>query len=351
MRGSPGAQLSVNATYSTGLWEFYDCYFVGKLELSVNTTNFGLKAARCYFKAGTYGLYCYWWKGNGTPTYGIQVECCYFQGHGRNANVSGAYIYGLNGARVIHCTFNGFRYGTYFISASNGQVYNCILDRCQFGIYSNYYTVSEGYNTFIMNDTPKTNCIGGVQDYEDVGDLWIDRDIGYGFRLPKSVPTLMEYYWFNRCTSAPEEFFDLYGTPIPTYSYKRYRGAIQPDLGVAEYEIVYGDSQSSLKLVDAGVTQLVVPCNPTQTKVSVRAYTATGYTGSVPRMTIKQPGQSDRNTEFGSEKGEWMQVIDVFTPGANVGYFIVELENRNTNIDPPTDSWYVVFDDLEIKEL
>lgn len=333
-----------------GSWEFYDCTFDAHVSLICSSSDFGFKFARCIFRGQRYGLQTQWFKGSGAVTYPVVVENCYFEA--TEGYTYSSYLFnhaGISGLKVKNCTFDGGLYGAY-INGQTAEVSNCHFKRVVYGIYGSVsYPVYETYNTFTDVQSAITYTYGGTSSEYDGTDLQILQNIGYGFRLPRTFGFHEEMFSYmqNAGASLDLDYFDLYGVPIPATASKRTRGAIQWDPCVIEKTITY-DGSPAMRLKDYGVTQLIVPCSAVQMRVAVRAYVGPNYGGTVPRLNIKQPGQSERNTEFASDKEQWMQAIDVFTPAAVPGYFIVELQSRNT---APSGDYYVIFDDLEVKEV
>ena len=102
---------------------------------------------------------------------------------------------------------------------------------------------------------------------------------------------------------------------------------------------------ASLELSDAGEHQIIVPVSNESTTISVYCYREADYTGTNPRMVIKQPGQSDRTTTDAGAASQWNQLTDTFTPAAIPPYVVVCLQSLNT---AAATDFKVYFDDLVV---
>jgi len=81
------------------------------------------------------------------------------------------------------------------------------------------------------------------------------------------------------------------------------------------------------------------------TTISMYAYREADYSGTAPRMVIKQPGQSDRTTTDAGAAATWNELTDTFTPAADPPYVLVELQSLNVN---PSGNFDIFFDDLTV---
>ena len=75
---------------------------------------------------------------------------------------------------------------------------------------------------------------------------------------------------------------------------------------------------------------MVVPTAGAAVAISVRCYRGADYTGTLPTMVIKQPGQADRTTTDSGSAATWNTLTDTFTPAATPACVIVELQSLNT---------------------
>jgi hypothetical protein len=137
---------------------------------------------------------------------------------------------------------------------------------------------------------------------------------------------------------------DFFGTTRTTTSNKTTWGAIQYQKLARETGTVLAGSVS-LALNDASRLQFVVPTTAVSTTISVKVRREADYTGTLPQMIIKQPGQSDRTTTAAAAVNTTETLTDTFTPSALTDFVVVELVSHNT---AAATNFKVFFDDLDV---
>jgi len=227
-------------------------------------------------------------------------------------------------------------------------VYNCLLMHCAgSGLEATAVAdLTENYNNFWGNATNRTNVNAGAnsQAYLPLLNMPLLLD-GYRFP-PPLLGELSEWSPLRRITGTSTPSDDMLGFTRPTTAAKLSWGPLQFRDSERDTGTTYSSSTASLELPDAGQVQFIVPVDAVSTTIQVRVNRQANYAGNNPRMTIREPGQSDRNTVDVGAVSTWNQLEDTFTPTGNTDYVTVILESRNT---AAAGNYAVFFDDLFVR--
>lgn len=223
--------------------------------------------------------------------------------------------------RGVYCAQTG-------IAASN--INNCIIINCGEALASQAAgDIVEDYNALWGNTTNRVNTGtgGNSNTYPPLFNPSLLLD---GFRFPWQFGELSKWSQVARIAGTGEASDDLFGLTRPATSAKKSWGAVQYVSSEVEATTVQAGSYSR-KMDDAGQVMVRrVPCTAVSTAVTIYVRRETDYAGSVPRMIIRQPGQSDRTKDMTAAVDTWEQLSDSFTPAVAPGYFEIWVESRNT---------------------
>ena len=165
------------------------------------------------------------------------------------------------------------------------------------------------------------------------------------FRFPWFLGELSKWSQLARIAGSGEATDDLFGLARPATAAKNSWGAIQATGAIRETTTVQAGSVS-LKLPDAGMQFLMrVPVTAVSTTISLYVYREADYTGTLPQMVIRQPGQADRTTTDVGNASTWNQLSDTFTPVGDPEYVDVFFVSNNT---ATSGSYAVYCDTLEV---
>jgi hypothetical protein len=204
--------------------------------------------------------------------------------------------------------------------------------------------ILEDYNAFTGNSTARSSCTTGAHS-NTYPRHWAPDMLLLGNVLPYMGYRELPISPLSAIAGFNEAGHDFYGMLRPTTSSKRSWGAVQYQ-PVVRNTTTKRTGASSLELTDAGRTQIFVPTTNTSTTVSIYTYRGSGYTGTLPQLIIKQPGQADRVTTDTGSAETWNELTDTFTPAAAPSYIVIELVSNNTAAAGATV--YALFDDLVV---
>ena len=260
------------------------------------------------------------------------------------------YILDTDNLTIKNCTIMGGYYGIRASSLATSQsitVENCSIQNTRYALHASVLgEIVEDYNSVpLSNNSPRTNVNTGINSntYPVLFEPPVLLDTFAQF--PWKFGELSEWSQLTRIAGSNESSDDLYGTPRPTTSSKKSWGAIQYKPVERETGTTYDSSAASIKLADAGRHQIFVPVTAVSTTITVRAYREADYTGTLPQMVIRQPGQSAFTTVDVGSVSTWNLLSDTFTPDSGTNYVIVELVTNNTAI---SGSYAVFFDSLSV---
>lgn len=301
------------------------CVFIGGtgvcIDLSSPYAGVGNLVENCIFYALVYSAQavlvdrCDGWTVNNCTTLGYQG----FKADNLNSNGYTLYVY--------NCILSGGRYG-FTATATGGLVedYNTI-----YGFHTDRANVDVGANS-------KTYPPFFLPPILHSGASQIS-----GFKFPWRLGELSEWSQVQAITGNSERTEDLHGTARPATASKNSWGAVQfhdteRDTGTVRTGSV------SIALHDAGVHQIWKgPVTAVEMTVSVYVYREADYAGTNPRLVIKQPGQADDVTTDAAAASQWNLLTTTFTPAAEPGWIVIELQSLNTAAAGDYD---VFFDDL-----
>jgi hypothetical protein len=190
--------------------------------------------------------------------------------------------------------------------------------------------VVENYNTLWGNATDRTNTDTGANSVSYPALLQVPilnsgslQASGYGF--PGVTWALSQWSQIAAIGSVSEPSVDIYGMERPGVFSKKSWGPIQYHDVERETTTVRGSSTASIKLADAARHQLWVPTDGKETTFSVYVYREADYTGTLPRLIVKQPGAADDVTVDTGSAGQWNQLTTTLTPNTSPPYVVMEL--------------------------
>jgi hypothetical protein len=260
----------------------------------------------------------------------------------------------IGGWTIRNCTFVGLVTAIRVYSALTvGQtiaVNNCIITQCTTGLRGTIAgEIVEDYNTFYENGTDRTNVnVGGNSVAYPPGFLapilFSGASQVSGYKVPWWFGTLGSWSAVAALAGTGEPTEDMLGIVRPTTAAKNSWGAVQFHDAERETGTVQAGSVS-IVLHDAGVHQMWVPVTAVSTTISVYVYREADYTGTNPRMVIKQPGQADDTTTDAAAASQWNELTTTLTPAATPPYVVVELQSLNTAAATNFD---VFFDTLTV---
>lgn len=318
-----------------------DCVFGTSESRAIDYSTSTLTVKRCLFLTANpeWGLNIHY---TGVDAV-ILIENCQFFGGFR-----GVCIGDTAGVIVKNSTFYGCEEGVTLVSSptsGTNYVYNCNFYSCIKALEStNTAYLTEDYNNFYGNETDRTLVSTGSNSVA-YSPLFAVPPLLNGFTYPWRFGELSAWSQIKRIAGTSEASDDFFGKTRPTTSSKKSWGPIQFTDMERDTGTTRGSSVASLKLADAGRHQIFVPTSALSTTISVYCYREANYTGTLPQMVIKQPGQSDRTTVDTGSVSTWNQLTDTFTPNSGTDYVIVELVSNNT---ATSGNYDVFFDDLGV---
>ena len=165
-----------------------------------------------------------------------------------------------------------------------------------------------------------------------------------GYKFPWLFGELSEWSQLQ-IAGVDERNTDMFGITRPATAAKNSWGPVQFHDGERETTTTRGASTASITLHDAGVHHIWVPVTNTSTTINVYVYREANYAGTLPTMTIKQPGQVDDVTTDAAAAVQWNLLTTTLTPAADPPYVVVELQSLNT---AAAGNYDIFFDDLEV---
>ena len=278
------------------------------------------------------------------------VENCLIMGGGESSS-PGIHVLDTDNFTIKNCTFigiNGIAVSINSLATSQSvAVENCTFERCYTALYASVSgELVEDYNSVpLSNSTPRTNVSVGSNSNTYPALIEPPVILDTFAQYPWKFGELSEWSQVARIAGTGESSDDLYGADRPTTSAKKSWGAIQYKPGERETTTTYDSSAASIKLADAGRHQIFVPTTAASTTIAVRTYREANYTGTLPQMVIRQPGESARTTVDTGSVSTWNELTDTFTPDSGTDYVVVELVSNNT---ATSGSYAVYFDALSV---
>jgi hypothetical protein len=269
------------------------------------------------------------------------IENCVFFGHGRFGGC--IWINYHEGWVVKNCSFLFCYTG---ITAANVSADPLVVNNCFFyGIGANCFSspatghITEDYNAFFGNYGIYNNVTPGGNSVTRA-PLFEPPTLLDGFDFLKYPFTLSEWSDLIRKAGSGEATDDLLGIARPTTSSKKSWGALQYRGKERETTTTYDSSAASIKLDDAGEVMFFVPVDGSEITISVQVYREANYAGTLPRMIIRQPGQSDRVTTDTGSVSQWNELTDTFTPDSGTEFVVVILRSLNTATSGSYDTFF-----------
>jgi len=128
---------------------------------------------------------------------------------------------------------------------------------------------------------------------------------------------------------------DLFGVQNMTAQTHRSWGAIHAHAVKRSTTQIQDAFAGSLYMEDAAEQLFAFPVQPSVTYiVSVWIYVEPNYTGTVPQMNIRQPGETDVLVASTGAAGVWEQISTSFTTGTVADWISVGLRSNNTSTVP-----------------
>lgn len=311
-------------------WVIEDCVFNGNLShdrvgihCDGSITNITIR--RCVFQTPGWGIYV---SNSGTDATATNflIESCIF------ANTAyGLYITDVDGIIINNCQITGCYRGMYVVSlAASKSVYlfNSVIHGNYRGVEAGGAgMIAEDYNMFGVNsDGSRRNTDVGAHSNSLV-PLMAWPGLSPGFRTG-------DHLWgFEQAVYSPlidaddsgAAATDIYGTPRASYQQTRNQGAIQTSYLERDPTTKYTGSDASMSMKWSGYITLRIPVDGTEITISVRAWRAAAYTGTLPQMVIRQPGQTDITVTDTGAAETWNILTHTFTPAAVPGYVQIDL--------------------------
>ena len=272
----------------------------------------------------------------------IRIENCIFIGSGM-ALAGKALIQNGNFSHivVVNCTIitmptsgNGSYtdqfWGTWGGTSDTSYLYNCLFVGENDGTV-NANVLNEGYNTWGRQGIAKDSDIQALGNSNDDPILLNPPLMLDGFPIPWMAGEVAPYSAVigQACNSeAPDD--DFFGIPRPTSDAKKTRGPIQASFPEKSDAVTEGKWDYSIKLPDAMATQFMVPVTGGNMRFDVEVYREADYTGVLPQLIVRQPGQSPQiDTDVGAVS-QFNSLSLSFTPASSPPYVFVELRSDNT---------------------
>jgi len=327
-----------------------DCYFGESVDFADEGLRFWNCVAsdtyiirRCFFIAGEKALYLANTSGEVAISSSSLIENCIFFG---SAYGDAVHVDRVVGFDIKNCLFFARDKAVFSATATTGSfdVLNSIFVFNVSALEAQATgDIVEDYNAVPGNNaTQRTNVNTGSNSnaYPMLGQT-----INQAYRWPWNLFMLSKDSQLTAIAGSSEATEDFFGITRPTTSSKKSWGPIQYQPATRETTETRGSSAGSLKLPDAGRTQITVPVFAASTTISVYVKREANYAGTNPQMIIKEPGQSDRTKTDAGSSGSWNELTDTFTPSGDVDFVIVELVSDNT---ATSGSYAAYFDDLAV---
>lgn len=312
-----------------------DCYF-GISQLSAggfycNSTATTTTIQRCTFHGMNY-VAIYFYTASDHSDSAHLIQNCFFLACG-----TGVRMDNVGGMTIKNNTFQCRDYGVRCAaSPAAGQVNNVnnnIIVSSTQGIGAVATTdITEDYNSLFATSVPYTNVTPGAHS-NAYPALTVPPVLLAGYKYPWGFPSLSQWSPLRAIAGTGEATDDLFGRARPATSEKKSWGAVQ-FTDTSRSTATKQTGAASMKLLDAGRHQIIVPTTNVSTTFTVSCYREADYTGTASQLVIKQPGQADVTvTDADTDNAEWHALTTgAITPAATPPYCIVELVSNNTKI-------------------
>jgi hypothetical protein len=315
---------------------------------SSNADNRVFTVKRCIFNVGNYISLGYAGYGSAYIAPDSYIENCVFVGSFIDQGFGMVNIAGGGQITMRNCTFINGRSATHGpVSDPIQYAYNCLLHQMETGFYYLNANVVDDYNGASPNiqaisDSPGTNDQEHIIIFKHPMPGYGDTVEPYShFELsPENTSYLAETDDGN----APSE--DLFGLQRSSVNGKRSWGAIQHQNIYKETTITRNSSAAALGISDFGCKQFIIPVMETKLTVSVYVYREADYTGTLPQLIIKRPGQADITITDTGSTATWNLLTTSFVHNGLPQWLCVELRSNNT---ATSGNYKVVFEDLVLQ--
>ena len=256
----------------------------------------------------------------------------------RNAMVLG----GNEGIRIVQALATGQTI------AINNSVFNSINTALRATALGE---ITEDYNAFHRNGADRNTVATGANSNTfppllNTPILFAGTDQLSGYKFPWLFGELSEWSQIAAIAGVDERNTDLFGIRRPNHTAaKNSWGPVQFHDNERETTTTRGASAASIIFHDAGVHHIWVPVENTEITISVWVYREANYAGTLPRMTIKQPGQADDVTTDAAAAAQWNELTTTLTPAADPPYVVVEMQSLNT---AAAGNFDIFWDDLTV---
>ncbi len=234
---------------------------------------------------------------------------------------------------------------TIWETASGGiiDLYDNVFIYCQQIMDTTAGVINDDYNILSSYEVTENDGANNV-------DKWwpmYPQSLYQGIRIPWDLTKMMNksHIWQGDDSALSE---DMYGLSRPSVTGKRTPGAIQ--FREARRDGVdFRSGISSIALDDTSRYLFHIPLVATD-EVEITAYVKreTDYTGVLPQLVIKRPGEPDITVTDTGAVNNWNKLTHTWTVGASDRWAQIELKSNNTAL---SGSFQVNFDDIEIKQL
>lgn len=297
---------------------------------------------RCLIQAYGRGIYIR----HGSSQYsvtGLIENCVFLQCIDSAVEVLRAYGWTIKNCTFYDCVTDWNILSTGVSSTNNSYVYNCLFVKGRAISASASNTIIEDYSYFVNQI-----YAGGMLSNVTLGANSVYRNLLEspqflldGFYFPQNILEFSRWspIGSHACGQSPPNE-DFYGITRPTVDAKKSRGAVQQHIIERETTTVPSGETESIKMSDADEYQIFIPVTGKSMRFAVKVYREANYTGTLPQMIIKQPGQSDRTTTDTGAVSQFNDLSDSFTPSDTPPYVVMVIRSNNTATSGNFDTYF-----------
>ena len=306
---------------------------------------------RCIFYLGNYAANLMSILGADNLSNSVIENCIVF---GKDGNADGFDCQGASSITIRNCTMISLSSAITAnagVAEGNG-VYNCLFYSCMNAVrggefYVDYCGSPNIYNEYGFTEGSPGPTLGSNMKYDIISFRHPISGLG---DLPEAFEKAVldenndNYLRETDDGNAPDH--DIFGLPRSPTNGKRSWGAIQHQGIFKETTITKGSSPASLGIDDFGVASFIIPVMHTELTVSVYVYRDADYSGTLPQLIIKQPGQTDITITDTGAAGQWNLLTHTFVCGEFPNWIQVWLKSNNT---ATSGNYNVYFEDLLVE--
>lgn len=347
-----GCASTSQAIYVNGAgtgWIFTDCVWTNMRNMA-DAIHFnqggGIVVAlrRCigwfHVDGGTFGF-----DSSNYDNSGTEIENCLFTGwYGWGCIQQGGGLLMRNNSYInVRRAVNNSTTVTYM-----NYIYNSIFDYVTYSDFNDDDYLTDDYNNHTptkLGFTPPTYGANSIEEHIRyrmplTGLGHNVEPVDFGVLSPNEL-TIGR---FTDNGNAPNH--DLFGLPRSATNGKRSLGAIQEQGVYRELTTTRNSSVSSLGIKDFGAAQFIIAVMETKLTVSVYVYREADYTGTLPQLIIKRPGQADITITDTGSSATWNLLTTTFVHNGKPPWIAVQLQSNNT---ATSGNYKVFFEDLVLE--